>query len=304
MMRVDRLFSSCCRIALGIACSAGCLVAAAADGPDAADPVAYSDAHGQQPVSRVAAYAPYLDIGSAMLEEDAERAAGYPWRGPSAEQPDWRGIRRDTGYFLGYQFAILAVLYVAPESVSGWDSEAKRDYSFSRWRDNATKPVWDKDSWWINYITHPYWGGTYYIRAQERGFDRAQSFWYSALLSTLFEVGAEALAEPASIQDLVVTPVGGYLVGEYLFLPLRKRIRAKPGKLSWSDKAMLVLTDPLGVVSAETDRLLGVKTMLQWQPIGMPLPAHAAGMGSAATGPLENPRSAAPVWGLQLRIDW
>lgn len=303
-MGVDRLFSSCCRIALGIACSAGCLVAAAADGADAADSVAYSDANGQRPASRVAAYAPYLDIGSALLDDDAEQAAGYPWRGASAEQPDWRGIRRDTGYFLGYQFAVLAVLYVAPESVSGWDSEAKHDYSFSEWRDNATKPVWDKDSWWINYITHPYWGGAYYVRAQERGFNRAQSFWYSALLSTLFELGAEALAEPASIQDLVVTPVGGFLVGEYLFLPLRQRIRAKPGKLSWSDKAMLVLTDPLGVVTAETDRLLGVKTTLQWQPIGMPLPAHAAGMGGAATSPLENPHRAAPVWGLHLRIDW
>lgn len=302
-MRVDRLFSSCCRIALGIACSAGCLVAAAADGSDTADPVAHSDALGQQQESRVAAYAPYLDIGSAVLADDAERAAGYRWRGATVEQPDWRGIRRDTAYFLGYQFAVLAVLYVAPESVSGWDSEAKHDYSFSEWRDNATKPVWDEDRWWINYITHPYWGGTYYIRAQERGFDRAQSFWYSALLSTLFEVGAEALAEPASIQDLVVTPVGGFLVGEYLFLPLRQRIRAKPGKLTWSDKAMLVLTDPLGVVNAETDRLLGVKTTLQWQPIGMPIPANAAGMGGAAASPLGYPRSA-PVWGLQLRIDW
>lgn len=86
---------------------------------------------------------------------------------------------------------------------------------------------------------------------------RARGFLYSALRSTIWEYGAEALAEPVSIQDPVVTPVVGSLVGEYIFSPLRQRIRAKPGKLDWADKAALFITDPLGVLNAETDRLLG-----------------------------------------------
>ena len=132
--------------------------------------------------------------------------------------------------------------------------------------------------------------------------DRSQSFWYSALLSTMFEYGAEALAEPVSAQDLVVTPVVGALVGEYLFAPLRARIRAKPGGLNWADKTLLVVTDPLGVLSAETDRLFGIKTTLRWQPIGLQLPAMALD-GAAAERPayLRNPR---PVWGVQFRTDW
>jgi len=301
---MNRLSSACCRLALCIAASAGCIVAAAADGSAAGNPVLTPAAFWHPQASLVAEYAPYLEQAPVVAEDVEEQARGYPWRGAPPDQPDWRGVRRDTYYFLGHQFAILALLYAAPESVSGWDSDAKNDYSFSEWRDNVSNPVWDEDRWWINYILHPYWGGAYYIRAQERGLDRVQSFWYSVLLSTLFEYGAEALAEPVSIQDMVVTPVGGYLVGEYLFLPLRQRIRAKPGKLGWSDKTLLALTDPLGVVNAQVDRLLGVKATLQWRPIGMPIPAHAAGMGGAAAGPQANSLSAVPVWGLQFRIDW
>ena len=196
------------------------------------------------------------------------------------------------------------MLYLAPESISGWSSEQRENYSFSKWQDNVTKPVWDEDVWWLNYVTHPYWGGAYYIQARERGLNRAQSFWYSALLSTLYEYGAEALAEPVSIQDLVVTPVVGFLVGEYLFAPLRQRIRAKPGELDWSDKATLFATDPLGVINAETDRLLGVKTTLQWQPIVMRIPASATGMDGAEGDSPEAARRGQPAWGLRLSVDW
>jgi hypothetical protein len=262
----------------------------------AADPAVMSEVIWRQSAPQDA-YAPFIGHVSARHAEAAGESYGYNWRGASVEQPDWEGVRRDVTYFLGYQFAAIAVLYVAPESVSGWDREQKQNYSFSKWRNNVSNPVRDEDRWWINYVTHPYWGGAYYIQARERGLDRTQAFWYSALLSTLFEYGAEALAEPVSIQDLVVTPVVGFLVGEYLFSPVRERIRAKPGKLDWSDKTILFVTDPLGVLSAETDRLLGMETTLRWQPIGMQTPALAA-------SPPGYSRSAVPVWGLQFRGEW
>lgn len=239
-----------------------------------------------------------------MPEETAGQSYGYNWRGGAPAQPDWRGVRRDITYFLGYQFVAFGVLYIAPESVSGWDDESKHDYSFEEWRDNVSTPVWDEDRWWINYVLHPYWGGAYYIQARERGLNRMQSFWYSALISTLYEYGVESLAEPVSIQDLVVTPLAGFLVGEYLFTPLRERIRAKPGELDWSDKATLFVTDPLGVMNAQADRLLGVKTTLQWQPIVMRTPVPAMGMDRAGVNSPSPARGARPVWGVQLRLEW
>jgi len=108
-------------------------------------------------------------------------------------------------------------------------------------------------------------GGAYYIRAQERGLDRSQSFLYSVLLSTLYEYGTEAFFEQPSYQDLIVTPVVGSLIGRYLFTPIRQSIRAQPGELGWTSKTILFLTDPLGVINAQVDRMLGVKTDVNLQ---------------------------------------
>lgn len=287
------------RILPGFACSMFCVAQAIADVPAADPPAGWSGMAGPMPTSLAAPFSHSPAPSTAQRDAPDGKSNGYSWRGTPTETPDWQGVGRDIGYFLGYQFAAIAVLYVAPESISGWDREQKRNYSFDKWRNNVSKPVWDDDRWWINYILHPYWGAAYYIQARERGLDRMQAFWYSALLSTLFEYGAEALAEPVSAQDLVITPVVGALVGEYLFAPLRKRIRAKPGPFDWSDKALLFITDPLGVLSAETDRLLGVKTTLRWQPVGL----HASGRDGLA-GAMTHGRTLAPVWGLQFRADW
>ncbi len=170
---------------------------------------------------------------------------------------DWPGLRRDTYYFLGVQFAIIGVLYVLPESVSAWTEEQKEEYSLQKWWDNIRDPVWDKDEWYINYLLHPYWGSTYYIRGRERGFGRMDSFWYSVFLSALYEFGAEALFEKPSIQDLIVTPVGGTLIGLY-FDDVRAGIKAKPGKRGLGDQTVLVLTDPLGAISGGLDSLFGI----------------------------------------------
>lgn len=74
--------------------------------------------------------------------------------GPPAKVPDWRGIKRDTAYFIGYQFAVIGALYVAPEAISGWSKEDKQNYSFEKWKENVRNPVWDEDAWWVNYILH------------------------------------------------------------------------------------------------------------------------------------------------------
>ncbi|MHB1092776.1 DUF3943 domain-containing protein [Thiobacillus sp.] len=279
---------------LSLAFSAFCVLS-----PAAADELPRLIADSPTPA---AAYAAFSGLNAAAQAPTEARAAAYDWRGTPPEQPDWGGVGRDVGYFLGYQFAAIAVLYAAPESISGWDREQKRNYSFAKWRDNISHPVWDDDRWWLNYVLHPYWGGAYYVQARERGLDRPQALLYSALLSAIFEYGAEALAEPVSAQDLVVTPVVGALVGEYLFTPLRARIRAKPGELSWVDKTLLVVTDPLGVLSAETDRVFGIKATLRWQPIGLQVPAMA--LDGAAAGRPVYLRSPKPVWGVQFRTEW
>ena len=240
---------------------------------------------------------------SGVSDTDVNRhGRGYRWAGPPPEMPDWRGIKWDTTYFITYQFVVIGVLYAAPESLSGWTKEDKEEYSLQRWVENVTNPVWDKDKWWVNYILHPYWGGTYYIRGRERGFARLSSFWYAVLLSSLYEYGAEALFEPVSYQDLVVTPVVGALVGEFLFTPIRKWVRAKPGQLNLIDKTVLLLTDPIGVISEETSRILGVNTTVSLGPLKTePFPRASWNTGLTEIS-LPDPKWNNHVWGIQFKI--
>ncbi|MGH7392996.1 MAG: DUF3943 domain-containing protein, partial [Candidatus Rokuibacteriota bacterium] len=177
---------------------------------------------------------------------------------PAAPGPDWGGLARDTAFLIGYQTAFIGLIYVLPEDVSNWSEDQKQDIG-DRWVRHVQHPEIDTDSWFVNYVTHPYFGATYYIRARERGFGEFSSFVYSAFASTLYEFGVEAFFEEPSIQDLIVTPIGGTLVGMFLFEPLRRRIRAKP-ELKWYDRVALVLTDPIGAMNGVFERLLGIKS--------------------------------------------
>jgi hypothetical protein len=224
--------------------------------------------------------------------------------------PNWKGLRRDTLYFLGYQFVAIAVLYPLPESVTGWDKDTA---GFSKWWDNVTNPHRDTDDAYLNWITHPYWGAAYYVRGRERGLSRWQSFGYSALLSTLYEYGAEAFFEQPSYQDLWITPVIGSLLGEFVFSPLRESIKAKPDGPDGVDKFLLVLTDPLGAANELTDRIFGVETQVSLVPMGAtrlsgsptrPL-ATTISPGSRVAWPHpDSGRLRGVTWGLQLEVRW
>ncbi|MDD2365083.1 MAG: DUF3943 domain-containing protein [Desulfuromonadaceae bacterium] len=182
-------------------------------------------------------------------------------------QPDWDGIFRDTGVVVGGQIVAVAITYVMPESFSAWTPEQKKA-GFDKYKRNFVNPVMDKDKFYINYILHPYWGATYYIRARERGLNQAYSFAYSALLSAAYEFGVECIAEKPSIQDIFVTPIGGSLLGAYVFEPWRESIKSKP-ELRWYDHTALVLTDPLGLISLGFEKMFGIKSTIV---VNVPIP--------------------------------
>jgi len=215
--------------------------------------------------------------------------------------PDGAGLWRDTKYFLGYQFAAIGILYVMPESVSGWTTEQKKDYSLSVWWENTTNPENDSDVFYINYILHPYWGASYFVRARERGYNNWQSFGYSTLLSTLFEFGVEAGAEEPSKQDLWVTPVIGSIVGLY-FMHLRDNVRARDaerGFRSTGDKWIWVLTDPLGSLNQQFDKWFGWDTDVEIRPYRMQTDIETLG----EAGP-KSPVESDYAYGLQLQMRW
>ena len=204
-----------------------------------------------------------VGIEYPVLVQDAQGVPDIGIIAPGALRRDWGGIGRDTAFLVGYQAVAIGITYLLPEGVSRWTREQKH-LAMKRWWENVQHPVWDRDKWYVNYIGHPYWGAVYYIRARERGFGTFGSFWYATLLSGLYEFGMEALFEKPSYQDLIVTPVGGVLLGAFIFEPLRERIKAKP-ELQWYDHFALTLTDPLGAANSVFERVLGIKAEMRIQ---------------------------------------
>lgn len=184
------------------------------------------------------------------------------------EVPDRSGLRRDTKYFIGVQFVTIGILYLMPESVSSWSDDEKDDYSLSKWWDNVRSPRKDTDDDFINYVLHPYCGAAYFVRARERGYNDRQSFWYSVLLSSAYEFGPEAMFEEPSVQDLIVTPVAGSLLGKY-FMKVRRGIESRSterGYRTRRERWIWVLTDPLGAVNHRIDHLLGQDVEFRLSP--------------------------------------
>lgn len=135
-------------------------------------------------------------------------------------QRDYRRLSYDTAMYVGATVIAFGVLYSMPESVTNWDKEAMKENGITyKWKQNVKAgPVWDEDDWVLNWVTHPYSGGVYYMTARSSGFNMFESFLYSAFMSTFFwEYGIEAFAEIPSKQDLIITPVLGSVVGEGFF---------------------------------------------------------------------------------------
>ena len=169
------------------------------------------------------------------------------------EGEDKARLWRHTKIIFAGGFGVMGVILLLPEDISKWDkSEVGKGKLLKKWWNNVTAgPVWDNDVWYINYIGHPYFGSVYYQGPRRSGYNQWNSMVYAALMSTFYwEYGLEAFAEIPSIQDLVVTPLGGWIYGEWAFQK-RKEILANGGLAMgsrfWGNVAVFLL-DPVAKI--------------------------------------------------------
>ena len=166
---------------------------------------------------------------------------------------DPKRLLYNTGLFVGAAIASFGVLWVLPDSFTNWNKDEMLDYGLlNRWKDNVTaSPVWDEDTFFLNWIMHPWSGGVYYMNARGSGYNKWESFAYTAIMSTFFwEYGIEAFAEIPSWQDLLITPIVGSLVGEQFFRWKGKIIRNKRKVLNsrFLGGTSLFLMDPFNQI--------------------------------------------------------
>ncbi|PSU56321.1 DUF3943 domain-containing protein [Photobacterium aphoticum] len=158
-----------------------------------------------------------------------------------------------------YGVGVAGFIALLPEDISNWDTSDDR--LFEKWWDNVRQgPVWDRDVWYINYIGHPYFGGVYYQIARKSGYRQWDAFVYSFLMSTFYwEYGVEAFAEVPAVQDLVVTPVLGWVYGEWAFNKEREIIQ-RGGQVwgsDWMGSTALFLLDPVDSLGRGVNHLFG-----------------------------------------------
>lgn len=130
-------------------------------------------------------------------------------------------LQRNTFILFGAGIATMGILYLMPSSFTNW--EDSDETPGEKWLNNVKEgPVWDKDDFFLNYVTHPYAGAVYYMGARSTGVSAPYSLLYAFVLSAVFwEYGIEAFAEVPSKQDLIVTPVAGAILGEGFYLVKR-----------------------------------------------------------------------------------
>lgn len=164
--------------------------------------------------------------------------------------PQWRRLWLNTGILVGAGVSTMLILEALPSDATAWNkTENGKVGMFSRWWRNVhLGPVWDKDSPVFNYVLHPYAGAAYYMGARSNGFNMWGSFLYSFCISTFFwEYGFEAFNEIPSVEDLIITPVVGSLLGEGFYVA--KRYIVSNGYRLFGSKvlgyAVAFLLDPL-----------------------------------------------------------
>lgn len=161
--------------------------------------------------------------------------------------------------------ATMGILYALPEDFTGWERDDFK-YIGLNYKENFEERgvIWDPDNAFFNFVGHPYVGAVYYIAARKSGYDEYHSFLYSFVMSSFFwEMGIEAFAEAPSIQDIIITPGAGAILGELMFA-MEHKILENDGKILKSrflGKTALIAIDPIGslanTIGYKDDQVMG-----------------------------------------------
>ncbi|PKH06005.1 DUF3943 domain-containing protein [Moritella sp. Urea-trap-13] len=219
----------------------------------------------EQDVQHLTIYADEKATNSAWEEEPRMKSTyDNPYR-VSLFSPkngeDSQRLWSQTKSIGAYGLGVAGTLALLPESVTHWKSNGEPLHE--KWWDNVRQgPVWDRDLAAINYIGHPYFGGVYYQSARKSGYRQWDAFMYSTLMSTFYwEYGVEAFAETPSIQDLFVTPILGWVYGEWAYNK-EQEIRLSGGTV-WGSSALgnttLFFLDPVDGLGNGVNHLAGAQ---------------------------------------------
>lgn len=119
-------------------------------------------------------------------------------------------------------------------------------YSLKTYRRTFTlPPVWDNDSLIWNYGAHPIMGSFSYLSYRNKRGHWAEAFAGTAINSAIYEYLIAGGTQQPSINDLVVTPILGSVLGEGIYQV--KKLLLRDHQLNWVEKIIITITDPFEV---------------------------------------------------------
>jgi hypothetical protein len=191
-----------------LACLLGVAMPAAADEPTPAAPCALG-AHGC-----------FLDERGALRDADAAYRALH-----TRERPRYLRAAAEMAALLGIGTAWYWI--DRERQVADWD------YPSLKQRFTLDAIRFDNNDFWINFIAHPLDGAAAHALARGNHLSLVESFGFSLATSLAWEYGLE-FREKVSVNDIIVTPVTGVVVGEFMHR-LGQSLNAPraPGKERW-----------------------------------------------------------------------
>jgi len=158
----------------------------------------------------------------------------------------WKKIGRAELFIGGAELFGITVLMLTPKEVTGWSPDWTQDAWRNMKRSLSNPPVWDDDDWQLNYIGHPVAGSYYYNSLRSQNASIFHSFLFATAQSFIWEFFIEATAEKPSIQDLIVTPIAGAILGESTH---RLTMNMRKNGFNFFEKVFVLIFNPLFVLN-------------------------------------------------------
>jgi hypothetical protein len=160
--------------------------------------------------------APPVELPAPEPDDDADMPTAHPAR------PYVRTTLETT-----LLLAAGTLWYWRSPSYSDWDLK----FDWQSWKSKLFSDrdiVFDDNRFDTNALNHPVAGALYYQMARGNGFSVGASFVSSFLASTAWEYFVEFNEKP-SINDLILTPLGGAVIGEATYRLGRLFYEGRPG---------------------------------------------------------------------------
>jgi len=103
-------------------------------------------------------------------------------------------------------------------------------------------PQMEEDHWTFNYLVHPYMGSLTYLASRNRGGKPAPSLFFSTINSAMYEYFVASSIQRPSLNDMIITPLAGMLLGEGLFAIKKQLLR--DSYLNIYEKCLITIIDP------------------------------------------------------------